>query len=211
MPDIQIITDLAKYEFDFAGHFLATEAIVQVALASTPSGLVEVRGARRVDGFVQTVYIDAGLATPGTLYTLAVQAISSSGLKHTLYKDIIVQDEPVGITAIPPSAAADGIYSAILSQSGTNAPTAVINANTLLAGTPVWTRTGEGTYVATLTGAFLEGKTRVLANIVPLQVGSESKAAGIRLTDDTIQVIVRDFADNPVDGFTTLYIDIQTY
>lgn len=45
------------------------------------------------------------------------------------------------------------VYTALLSQSGTEAPVAVELENTL-GGTVVWTRSGIGTYVGTLTGAF---------------------------------------------------------
>ena len=49
------------------------------------------------------------------------------------------------------------VYTALLSQSGTDAPTAVVLENTL--GDIVWSRSEEGVYVGTLTGAFKEGKT----------------------------------------------------
>lgn len=207
---LQHTVDVERYEFDFSDYFLPTDTIASVSVACDPVGPMEIVGGRVATGKKQTIYIDAGLAD-SRQYTLAVQATSSTGLRHTLYQIIHVSGEPVGIAPVPPSSAASGIYSATLSQSGTNAPVAVVNANTLVAGTPVWTRTGVGTYIATLTGAFLEDKTRCIANIVPLQVGDESKAAGRRLTDDTIEVTVRDYADNLVDGFSVLYVDIQTY
>lgn len=50
------------------------------------------------------------------------------------------------------------VYIALLTQSGTSAPTAVVLKNTL-GGTVVWTRGGVGDYVATLTGAFTANKT----------------------------------------------------
>lgn len=50
------------------------------------------------------------------------------------------------------------VYTALLSQSGTDAPVATILENTL-GGTPVWTRTGAGYYVCTLNGAFTPNKT----------------------------------------------------
>ena len=50
------------------------------------------------------------------------------------------------------------VYTALLSQTGTNAPVATVLENTL-GGTVVWTRTGVGTYIGTLTGAFISQKT----------------------------------------------------
>ena len=50
------------------------------------------------------------------------------------------------------------MYTALLSQSGTDAPVATVLQNTL-GGTVVWARTGVGVYTATLAGAFTENKT----------------------------------------------------
>jgi len=55
------------------------------------------------------------------------------------------------------------VYTALLSQTGTNAPTAIVLENTL-GGTPVWTRTSAGSYVGTLAGAFVTDKTVILYN-----------------------------------------------
>ena len=50
------------------------------------------------------------------------------------------------------------VYTALLSQTGTNAPTATVLENTL-GGTVVWSRLSTGTYVGTLAGAFAVNKT----------------------------------------------------
>lgn len=57
------------------------------------------------------------------------------------------------------------VYTALLNQSGTNAPVATVLENTL-GGTVVWTRTDVGTYVATLVGAFTENKTTTIQEVV---------------------------------------------
>ena len=49
-------------------------------------------------------------------------------------------------------------YTALLSQSGTGAPTVTVLENTL-GGTVVWTRSSTGTYIGTLSGAFNLSKT----------------------------------------------------
>lgn len=59
-------------------------------------------------------------------------------------------------------AASYSVYTALLSQSGTNAPVATVLQNTL-GGTVVWTLDSTGTFVATLAGAFTSGKTCVFA------------------------------------------------
>jgi len=50
------------------------------------------------------------------------------------------------------------VYTALLTQSGTSAPVATILQNTL-GGTPVWSRSGVGTYAITLAGEFPINKT----------------------------------------------------
>jgi len=55
------------------------------------------------------------------------------------------------------------VYTALLSQSGTSAPTATVLENTL-GGTIVWTRSATGIYVGTLSGAFTVDKTLTLMN-----------------------------------------------
>lgn len=59
------------------------------------------------------------------------------------------------------ASAAYKVYVALLTQTGTSAPTATVLANTL-GGTVVWARTGTGGYTATLSGAFTVNKTIVL-------------------------------------------------
>lgn len=49
------------------------------------------------------------------------------------------------------------VYRAILNQTGTSAPVATVLENTI--GSIVWTRSSQGTYLATLNGAFLANKT----------------------------------------------------
>ena len=53
------------------------------------------------------------------------------------------------------------VYKALISQNGTNAPTAIVLENTL-GGDVVWTRDGAGIYLGTLTGAFNNNKTMIL-------------------------------------------------
>ncbi len=50
------------------------------------------------------------------------------------------------------------VYTALLSQTGTSAPTAVVLENTLV-GAIVWTTLGDGQYIGTLSGAFTANKT----------------------------------------------------
>ncbi len=56
------------------------------------------------------------------------------------------------------------VYTALLTQTGTGAPTATVLENTL-GGTVVWARTSTGDYTGTLSGAFTTGKTVARASI----------------------------------------------
>ena len=57
------------------------------------------------------------------------------------------------------------VYTALLTQSGTDAPVATVLQNTL-GGTVVWTRDGIGDYNASLTGAFTNDKTWLLISAI---------------------------------------------
>ena len=61
-------------------------------------------------------------------------------------------------------AAAYLVYTALLTQSGTDAPVATVLQNTL-GGTVVWSRNTTGDFSATLVGAFTTKKTTVLSSI----------------------------------------------
>lgn len=53
------------------------------------------------------------------------------------------------------------VYRALLTNAGVSAPTVIVLENSLSA-TIVWTRTGIGVYLGTLTGAFTASKTFIL-------------------------------------------------
>lgn len=67
-------------------------------------------------------------------------------------------------------------YLALLTQTGTDAPTATILQNTLSA-TPVWTRSGTGAYVLTLTGEFTENKTTIITQQMGVFLYTEQTTA----------------------------------
>jgi hypothetical protein len=73
-------------------------------------------------------------------------------------------------------------YVALLTQTGTNAPTATVLDNTL-GGTLVWSYDGVGTYIGTLTGAFTLDKTSVLISGV-----YKGSVVGLRKNNNTVQI-----------------------
>lgn len=79
-------------------------------------------------------------------------------------------------------------YIALLTQTGTNAPTATVLQNTL-GGTPVWSYEGGGSYGVTLSGAWTANKTHVTcgsvydsANSMTLAVAADMNASDTNMT-----------------------------
>ena len=116
--------------------------------------------------------------------------------KHYLKKinELIDRINGVGI-------AGDGSYkkySVVLSQSSTSAPTIdYINSNTI--GTIVWTRSDQGIYYGTLTGAFPVLKT-VLFYPCDTQGSTDFKFYFIRQSDDII-VLTTLYSGVPTDDY----------
>lgn len=99
------------------------------------------------------------------------------------------------------------VYTALLSQSGTNAPTATVLENTL-GGTIVWTRVNTGLYSGTLTGAFTTNKTALLNNN---PVGGVSTNV-INSSTNEIIIQTRGFSNAQTDnGLTNTSIEIRVY
>lgn len=99
------------------------------------------------------------------------------------------------------------VYTALLSQSGTSAPTATVLENTL-GGTVTWTYTSTGSYVGTLTSAFTLNKTWTIAT------GSGSADTTItvsRSSDNTVNVSTL-LAGTPTNGIISpASIEIRVY
>lgn len=81
------------------------------------------------------------------------------------------------------------VYTALLSQTGTNAPVATVLENTL-GGTVVWSYSDVGLYIATLAGAFTENKTGIflgstVGSISAYQLDINSLSVGTGSYDGT--------------------------
>lgn len=79
------------------------------------------------------------------------------------------------------------VYTALLSQTGTSAPTATVLENTL-GGTIIWTRTGIGTYVGTLSGVFTANKTAVFFTKTAMG-GAQHTSSAYSPTTSTVIII----------------------
>lgn len=106
-------------------------------------------------------------------------------------------------------------YVAAISQSGTDDPTAEVNYNTL-SGTPVWSRAAEGSYSATLVGAFPAGKTRCFINGGSIN-GDDLSIVVImeRVSDDVCSVSIRLASDGTTSadlvGGPSISLEIRVY
>lgn len=103
-------------------------------------------------------------------------------------------------------AASYSVYTALLSQSGTNAPVATVLQNTL-GGTVVWSRNGAGDYLATLSGAFTANKTVVKVS----NTGGPVFVYGYAADTDTIGLGIADAASNFIDDALNCVIEVNVY
>ncbi len=101
------------------------------------------------------------------------------------------------------------IYKALISQSGSDAPTVVILENTI--GNIVWTRTGDGVYIGTLAGAFNVLKTNY--SIVQSQDSGEDTINGFNVaTVNSMMITTYTLGVVGVDGvLSDTPLLIETY
>ena len=105
------------------------------------------------------------------------------------------------------------VYTALLTQSGTDDPIAIVLENTI--GDIVWSRTAAGTYAAELEGAFILDKTFSSATFNWEDSAEGSKSIGIaRVSDDRVVLRTSDGAlggtgiDNLMTDITSIEIKI---
>lgn len=101
-------------------------------------------------------------------------------------------------------------YLAVVSQSGANAPTATVITNTL-GGVPVWTRHAEGSYYATLAGAFPAGRTVFMAKMVQSSFELDAAATAARLSNDIVGITQTNSSSDPVDGLYNVTFWVRVY
>lgn len=126
--------------------------------------------------------------------------------------DRIVGDTPAG------GGASYLVYTALLTQSGTDAPTATVLENTL-SGTVVWSRDSAGNYSATLAGAFpaagtiprYSGGSGRWDLIDPMFGGDARYINYGRDTDNTVLVSSQTQAGSSDDLLNNTIIEIRVY
>ena len=113
------------------------------------------------------------------------------------------------------------VYTALLSQSGTDAPVATVLQNTL-GGDVVWTRNTLGIYDGTLLGAFPANRTIFPAcpstySLMPLfiSVPYDNSLQPYRVNDNNVQIAVYNNTGSLIEWSsvldTTVFIEIRVY
>ena len=117
------------------------------------------------------------------------------------------------ITIIDPDA--PKVYKALLTQTGTSAPVAIVLENTL-GGEVVWSYDNIGSYIGTLSGAFPENKCSIgngEDNSYVTVYFNVTEAASLnlsRLSSNTI-LLSQDSEGIPLNNFTGVPISIEVY
>ena len=100
------------------------------------------------------------------------------------------------------------VYTALLTQTGTNAPAATVLENTI--GDIVWSRDDAGNYYGTLVGAFTPDKTTFTAS----SYDAGRVVGGFSDTEDTVYLFQEKApytGTNYADSFTNISIEIRVY
>jgi hypothetical protein len=123
---------------------------------------------------------------------------------------ILVERGPQG-PAGPVGTVPYKIYSALLSQSGTNDPTAVVFSNTI--GNIVWSRVGLGNFRGTLSGAFPQNKRQIFMGVLK---NADAVDGAVQETDQGYSNDYLDFYGlnqlfQNADGFVNLAIEVRVY
>ena len=165
----------------------------------------------RKNGTVTSFFDHNGImSTPAPIFTTV--PVTSIGSYDFLTRNIssgLVEKLPLANvqSAVVTTAAVDAtkpykVYTALLSQSGTNAPVATVLENNL-GGTIVWTRTSAGLYTGTLAGVFTANKT--WTSITSTATGTVTGA--VRTSVDAVTV-----ATSSLDSaLTNSAIEIRVY
>lgn len=145
-----------------------------------------------------------GYTAVGSVVHLNVTMIQREGV--FLANDTLAVDfTPNGSTDFRPYK----VYSALISQSSTSAPTAVVLENNL-SGPIVWTRDSAGTYFGTLVGAFTASKTMVLLTLN--YAAASVTGYAVRSSADVVMLQTINAANTGTDGkLVSASLEIRVY
>jgi hypothetical protein len=133
------------------------------------------------------------------------QSLSDTGATNY---EILARNTSSGVIERIPNKFPYKVYTALMAQSGTNAPTAAVILENTLGNTPIWSRVSAGTYRLTST-SFAAGKTFVLCMNSGLDLGS---LRGQLQLPNTIQFIhVLDDGSGLTDNIDMASIEVRVY
>ena len=194
----QLISNGASSAF-IVGPNGSTNPVLQVdaSVASQAAGL-KVTGNASGSGVTLSV-ISSGSNEDITLTPKGTGAVKLGNITFT--------NPASAITVVTPKR-----YVALLTQTGTSAPVATVLENTL-SGTPVWSYDSEGTYHATLSGAF---PTASKTTVVISSIFVNALVAAKRVDANTINLdvvdadgmVAADFFLSNANGGTTIIITV---
>ena len=147
---------------------------------------------------------DGYTLTPGSGGGGGVESVTGPGVDNTDAANPVVSARPYKV------------YTALLSQSGEDAPTVIVLENTL-SGDVVWTREGAGIYNGTLADAFTINKscTNMQNFILTINGGDQQVFLSIRPNsgdDDYVVMQTFDTSLNYVDAnITDALVEIRVY
>ena len=99
------------------------------------------------------------------------------------------------------------VYTALISQAGTAAPSAIVLQNTT-GGTITWSRASTGNYAAVISGAnYVENKTAILLG----NTSSTNNIAAMYRTTTNVSFEQKDLASSNVDSLSFVSIEIRIY
>jgi hypothetical protein len=142
----------------------------------------------------------AGYNTPNGVY---INGVELKELSDTL------QDLS---DSIPDTSTQPKVYRALLTQTGTDAPVATVLENTL-GGVPIFSYSDVGSYVMTLTGVFLSGKTFITMGSIDVDNSADTGTLYLaRLSNDVLALNSRDSTFTPRNEmFVNTAIQIIVY
>ena len=213
-------TLLVQFDRSFPGFYGITYTGVLAASSTSTTLKAELLG-RNKSSETWVIIDDVNVTTEGSTTTLtadlnymylALRYVSTTGNAH-VNSTILLKKKSSSASA--GGGASYLVYTALLTQSGTDAPVATVLENTL-GGTVVWSRDASGIYVATLSGAFTANKTTPISQRE--QQSSDNVddipkwLTGLRLTDNTYGLNTGNFdsglSDSVLNG---AFIEIRVY
>ena len=199
---------MAKYSFDVSGNQLIV-SLVPVLADVQPTSMSYLAPSFKI-GVGKINAYEYGQPKQSFLFT---EIGEIDGVAPTDLQDAF--DKLTALTANfnGGGAAPYKVYTALLSQTGTDAPVATVLENTL-GGEVVWSYYTEGVYQGELINAFTENKTDVSfgANKSSLQNGDK-----IEIYDDegystnNVKITQQTYDNNAIDGFSNIRIEIRVY